>query len=129
MKTTIRVSMKPVNMILAQLGVDKNGDVQQFVTDSIDRRITRYMPFLSGNLSTKLKHVKSATEIEVLGPYARYQYFGKAMTGIAPRVVTDKNLRYTKTFNTNAGPFWDVRLMAEEGDQIAAEAQEYARRK
>ena len=129
MKTTIAVTMKPINTVLTGLGVDKNGDVQQFVTDCIDLRMTRYMPFLTGTLATKLKRVKSPTKIEVLGPYARYQYYGKAMAGPPPKVVTDKDLRYTKTFNTNAGPYWDRRMMAEEGDEIATEVQEYVRRK
>lgn len=74
MKTTVIVNMKPVNAILARLGVDKNGDVQKFVTMIVNKRITRYMPCRTGVLSTKLKYIKSPTEIEVLGPYARYQY-------------------------------------------------------
>ena len=125
MSTRVKVNMKPVNTILTRLGVDKNGEVQRFVTNTINRRITRYMPFRAGVLATKLKMVKSATEIEVLGPYARYQYYGKAMEGVAPKTVTDRDLQYDKTKNPQAGPFWDRRMMAAEGKQIAAETQAY----
>ena len=121
----VRVKMKPVNTILTRMGVKPDGDVQMFVTNTVNRRITRYMPFRSGALSTKLKHIKSATEIEVLGPYARYQYYGKVMEGPAPKVVTDRDLKYDKTKNPLAGPFWDRRLIANEGAQIADEARRY----
>ena len=121
----VRVKMKPVNTILTRMGVKPDGDVQMFVTNTVNRRITRYMPFRSGALSTKLKHIKSATEIEVLGPYARYQYYGKVMEGPAPKAVTDRDLKYDKTKNPLAGPFWDRRLIANEGAQIAGEARRY----
>ena len=121
----VRVKMKPVNTILTRMGVKPDGDVQMFVTNTVNRRITRYMPFRSGALSTKLKHIKSATEIEVLGPYARYQYYGKVMEGPAPKAVTDRDLKYDKTKNPLAGPFWDRRLIANEGAQIADEVRRY----
>ena len=121
----VRVKMKPVNTILKRMGVKPDGDVQMFVTNTVNRRITRYMPFRSGALSTKLKHIKSATEIEVLGPYARYQYYGKVMEGPAPKAVTDRDLKYDKTKNPLAGPFWDRRLIANEGAQIAGEVRRY----
>ena len=121
----VRVKMKPVNTILTRMGVKPDGDVQMLVTNTVNRRITRYMPFRSGALATKLKHIKSATEIEVLGPYARYQYYGKAMEGPAPKVVTDRDLKYDKTKNPLAGPFWDRRMIANEGSQIADEARRY----
>ena len=129
MSTRIKVEMKPVNTILTRLGVNKTGNVQRFVTSTINRRITRYMPFRAGVLATKLKYIKSPTEIEVLGPYARYQYYGKVMVGKAPKTVTDRDLKYDKTENPQAGPFWDKRLMAAEGRQIAAEVQKYVDRR
>ena len=121
----VRVKMKPVNTILTRMGVKPDGDVQMFVTNTVNRRIIRYMPFRSGALSTKLKHIKSATEIEVLGPYARYQYYGKVMEGPAPKAVTDRDLKYDKTKNPLAGPCWDRRLIANEGAQIAGEVRRY----
>ena len=143
MKTKIRVNMKPVNTILTQLGVDAHGDVQAHLTADINRRITRYMPFRSGALATKLKFIKSPTEIEVVGPYARVMYYGKVMvdpqTGRAgfltpngwrsrrgvPKVVSSRDIEYDTTKNPQAGPYWDRRLMAAEGAQIAADLQRY----
>lgn len=80
-------------------------------------------------LGDKAQIIKSPTEIEVLGPYARYQYYGKVMVGKAPKTVTDRDLKYDKTKNPQAGPFWDRTLMAAEGDQIVSELQGYINRK
>ncbi len=150
MKTTVIVKMQPVNTILTRLGVDKNGDVQKFVTNTINNRITRYMPYRTGVLSTKSKHIKSPTEIEVMGPYANYQYVGKvrvnAKTGKGPALIPGVGYRYKKWTvtkltnrplnqephapgNDRAGPNWDKRLMAAEGAQIAADVQAFVNRR
>ena len=147
MKTKIKVNMKPVNTILTKLGVTPDGDVQAHLTADINRRITRYMPFRSGALATKLKFIKSHTEIEVVGPYARAMYHGKVMvdpkTGAAgfltsngwrsrkgvPKVMSSRDYDYDKTKNPQAGPFWDKRLIAAEGAQIATDLQKYIERR
>lgn len=121
MSTKVKLEMKPIATILARLGIDKNGRVQRFLTETVNRRITRYMPFRTGVLATKLKFVSSPTEITVNGPYARYQYYGKVMVGKPPKQVTDTDLTYGKTKYPSAGPFWDRRLMAAEKDVILRE--------
>lgn len=124
----IAVKMNPVKKIIRDKGMDKNGRVQLFHTTNINRRIGKYMSHLTGTLETKLKMVADATHIEVMGPYAKYHYYGKVMVGPAPKVVTDRDLTYTKTFNPMAGPFWDRRLLAAEQEQIAQETTNYLRR-
>lgn len=128
MSTKVKLEMKPIATILARLGIDKNGRVQRFLTETVNRRITRYMPFRTGVLATKLKFVSSPTEITVNGPYARYQYYGKVMVGKPPKQVTDTGLTYDKTKHPNAGPFWDRRLMAAERDAIVQDVQERIKR-
>lgn len=144
MSTRVKVEMQPIQQILKNHGLDSNGRVQLYVTNMISRRMTRYMPFQSGVLATDLKFVKSPTEIEVEGPYARYQYYGKVMvnsvTGKGPRYipnvglrykkwtvlrVTDRDLEYDKTKNPDAGPFWDRALLAKEKSQMIQEVQNY----
>ena len=148
MSTRIKVEMKPVSTILARLGVDRNGDVQMQLTRIVNKRITKYMPFRSGALATKLKYIKSPTEIVVNAPYARYQYYGKVMvnskTGKGPALipgvgfryrkgttlkVTNRDLEYDITKNQRAGPFWDKRMMAAEKGAIVSDIQAYIRRK
>lgn len=148
MKTTIKVEMKPVNTVLARLGVKPGGDVQTFLTNTINKRMTDYMPFRTGYLATKAKFVKSTTEIEVLAPYARVMYYGKKMvnaaTGKGPALipgvgyryrkgtvlkVTDQPMDFDTTKNPKVGPLWDRHMMAAEGKEIAQEVEEYARRR
>jgi hypothetical protein len=140
--------MKPVDTILTRIGVDKNGDVQMQVTRIINNRITKYMPFRTGVLSTKSKRIKSPTEIEVAAPYALYMYYGKVMvnskTGKGPAFipgvgyryrkgtvlkVTERDLNYDLTKHPKAGPFWDRRMMASEAAQIAHDIQVYVNRR
>ena len=147
MSTRIKVEMKPVDTILTRLGVDKNGDVQMQLTRIINNRITKYMPFRTGVLSTKSKRIKSPTEIEVAAPYALYMYYGKVMvnskTGKGPAFIpgvgyryrkgtvlkaTERDLNYDLTKHPKAGPFWDRRMMASEAAQIAHDIQVYVNR-
>ena len=148
MSTRIRVEMKPIATILTRIGVNKTGDVQMQLTRIINKRITRYMPFRSGALATKLKYIKSPTEIVVNALHARYQYYGKVMvnskTGKGPAMipgvgfryrkgttlkVTNRDLEYDTTKNPQAGPFWDKRMMAAEKGAIVSDIQAYVRRK
>lgn len=144
----IKVDIPSAGKLIQKLGIDETGDAQRFHTMNISRRIGKYMPHLTGALETKLKRISSPTEIAVLGPYAKYQYYGKKMvnaeTGKGPALIpgvgyryrkgtilkaTDKNLEYTTTFNENAGPYWDRALMAAEGDAIREDLQRYINRR
>lgn len=148
---TIRIDIKPVEEIIKKLGVDRDGEVQKHFTNMVNLRMTKYMPAgPQAVLSTKLKFIKSPTEIVVLGPYAHYQYEGKKMvnaaTGKGPALipgvgyrykkgtilkVTGENLNYENSRKRNplAGPHWDKRMMAAEGKAIAADLQVYCARR
>lgn len=141
----VHIKMKAISKILRDHGVTPTGEVQKFLTLTISRRIGRYMPHVSGFLETKEKRITGPTRIEVVGPEVKYLYYGKKMvnaqTGKGPAYIpdvgyryrkgtklkpTDTPLEYTKTFNPNAGPFWDRRMMAEEADEIGEEVSAYA---
>ena len=62
-------------------------------------------------------------EIVTDTPYARYLYYGKVMVGKAPKRLTNIDLKYTKTKNPLAGPFWDRALSAAEGQAMAQDLQ------
>lgn len=125
----VKLEMKGAEQILREQGLGKGGDVQRFLTSEVNRRLGKYMPHRSGALETKLKYIRSDTEIEVLGPYAKYQYYGKAMEGQPPKVVTSRDLEYTKDFNPLAGPRWEKRMMAAEGEQLLRELKAYLARR
>lgn len=148
MSTTVKVKVKPVSKILKDHGLEKDGPVQDYWTSIVNKRITRYMPFKSGVLATKLKFQASPSSIIVLGPYANYQYRGKVMvnantgegTAFIPGVGyrykkgtvpkdTNRPLRYDKSKNPDAGPLWDERLVENEMDAMIADLKNYIRRK
>lgn len=143
--TTAELTMKDANQIIKDKGLAPDGDVQKQFTNIVNRRITRYMPAgPQAVLSTKSKRIKSPTEIEVVAPYAHYQYKGEVWGPNIPRIEngvvvgywsppikhpTGRKLKYSKAYNKLAGPLWDKRLMAEEGDAIVADLQRYMDRR
>ena len=146
---SIRVDMAPVQSIMDRLGVTAKGDVQQFHTANVRRRIQRYMPFRSG-ATIKTMVIQSPVDepfINVIGDHAHYIYEGKVwvdpVTHAAgfltangwrsrkdvAKVKTDRDLDYDKSKNPEAGPHWDRHLVAAEGKQMQAELQAYVDRK
>lgn len=124
----LRLDIPSAAVLADRKGFGPDGHVQKFHTANVNRRIGKYMPHLTGTLETKLKIVRG-TKIIVLGPYAKYQYHGKVMVGPAPKVLTDRDLEYTKTFNPQAGPYWDRALVAAEGDALVEDVQRYINRR
>lgn len=127
----VTVNMKPVNQILKEKGLTAGGDVQRFHTNNVLRRIVKYMPYRSG-ATIKLTQAQTdinKPEIVTDTPYARYLYYGKVMIGKPPKRVTDRGLKYTRTKNPLAGPFWDRALKAAEMPAMQADLQRYVNRK
>ena len=145
-KTELKVDTKPVEAILAKKGLNITGDVQQFHTANVLRRIVKYMPYRTG-ATIKIMQAQSPVDkpyINLATPYARYIHEGKVMvnaeTGSGPPVIpnvgprwrrgtklkaTDRPLTYTKTKNPEAGPHWGERLMAAEGDAMLQDIKDY----
>lgn len=147
---TIKVNTRPVAEIMRRKGLDQSGDVQQFHTANVLRRITKYMPYRTG-ATIKLTVAQSPVrrpEINTFTRYARYLHEGKVMvnaaTGKDPAVIpgvgprwprgaqlkaTDRPLTYTTSKNPEAGPFWGRRLMAKEGRAMLEDLKRYIRRR
>lgn len=127
----VELTMKELNGLLKDKGLDKAGDVQQFHTQNVLRRIKKYMPFRTGAtykitaIQTDIRKPEIVTDV----PYGNYLFCGKVMEGKAPKTVTNRPLDYTKTKNPQAGPFWDRTLSAAEGKAMAADLQRYLNRK
>lgn len=131
MSVRVRLEIKPVNQILKAKGLAATGDVQRFHTQNVLRRIVRYMPYRTGTTikltiaQTSINRPEIVTDV----PYGKYLFYGKAMEGKAPKKVTERELRYTKTKNPKAGPRWDRAVSAAEGSAMAADLQRYINRK
>lgn len=147
--TVAYLEMNSVAKILQDKGLNETGDAQQFHTANVLRRITKYMPFLSGMLikitiaQTNIQRPEIITD----APEGQYLFRGKVMvdpkTGAAgfmtpegwrsrkgcTKVRTNRDLNYTKTKNRRAGPRWDIAVSQNEGKAMAADLQRYIDRK
>ena len=127
----VRLDMIPIRRLLKEKGLAVTGDVQRFHTANVLRRIIKYMPYRTGATIklTQAQTVISKPEIVTDVPYGKYLYYGKVMVGAPPKRATDRDLRYTKTKNPLAGPFWDRALTAAEGTAMVSDLQRYIRMK
>lgn len=145
----VKLQLPGVKQLIRQKGFDASGHVQKFHTQNVLKRIKRYMPFRAGATykitvaQTNIDKPEIVTDV----PYAKYLYYGKVMVdpklGIAgfmtpegwrsrkdiTKVLTDRNIQYTKTKNPNAGPYWDRTLCAFEGKAMIADLQRYINRR
>ena len=147
--TIAYLEMNSVGQILKDKGLNETGNVQQFHTANVLKRIKRYMPFVSGmtyKVTVAQTDIKKP-EIVTNTPYAKYLFYGKVMIdpklGIAGfmtpegwrsrkgcvKVRTGRDLQYNRTKNPQAGPRWDRALSANEGKAMAEDLQRYLNRR
>lgn len=105
------VTIKPTSEIKIKLGIDTNGRVQKFFTNTCYKHMDKYVPMDEGNLRTNVDIQDDFITYE--SPYAHAQYVG-----------------YTKGPVTNyttpgTGPYWDKRMKSAEMKQVVQEVQDY----
>lgn len=105
------MKMKPISTIKADLGINPNGRVQRFFTDTCYRHMDKYVPMDTGNLRRNVD--KGANYITYESPYAHAQYVG----------FTKGEVRNYTTPGT--GPYWDKRMKSAEMQDVVKEVQEY----
>ena len=108
------VRMQPTSVIKAHLGIDPNGRVQKFFTNTCYKHMDKYVPMYTGNLRTNV--VIGNTTITYEMPYARYQYYG----------IRDDGSHKVENYTTaGTGPYWDKKMWTAEGQDIVKEVQKY----
>lgn len=131
--------LKPISEIKANLGIEPNGRVQKFFTDTCAKHMDKYVPYDEGILRN---YVIEGTNIVYKQPYAHYMYKGDVMGPNIPikegtRIVgwfslkgkakhyTGKKIRYNQTAGHEyAGPYWDKRMKSAEIQDVVKEVQE-----
>lgn len=111
------VKLKPTSVIKARLGIEPNGRVQKFFTNTCYKHMDKYVPMDEGNLRTNVD-IQSSTIIYE-SPYARYQYYGIREDG------THQVQHYT---TPGTGPYWDKRMVSAEMQDVVKEVQRYVNR-
>lgn len=108
------VKIKPTSQIKARLGLEPNGRVQKFFTNSCYKHMDKYVPKDEGNLRINVDI--QPTSITYESPYARYQYIG----------MRDDGSRVVKNYTTpGTGTYWDKRMVSAEIDDVVKEVQDY----
>lgn len=145
----ITLQLPTAKQLIQKKGFGPSGNAQQFHTQNVLKRIKRYMPYKTGatyKVTVAQTDIKKP-EIVTNTPYAKYLFYGKVMvdprTGAAgfmtpegwrsrkycKKVLTNRDLQYTRTKNPKAGAHWDRTLSACEGRAMAADLQRYLNRR
>ena len=104
-------SMKPVSEIKARLGLEINGKVQQFFTNTCYKHMDKYVPMDEGNLRSNVSIQPDSITYE--SPYAHAQYVGYTKGPI-------------KNYTTpGTGPYWDKRMVSAEMQDVVKEVQDF----
>lgn len=108
------VKLKPTSQIKARLGIQPNGRVQKFFTNTCYKHMDKYVPMREGNLRTIVDI--QADSITYESPYAQYQYKGMREDGSRP----------VKNYTTpGTGTYWDRRMVSAEMQDVVKEVQDY----
>lgn len=109
------MKLNPISTIKANLGIDPNGRVQKFFTDTCAKHMDKYIPLgETGNLRGIVD--KGADYITYESNYAHAQYIGYTKGPV-------------KNYTTpGTGPYWDKRMWSAEKDTVIEEVQSYVNR-
>ena len=108
------VKMQPTSVIKSRLGIEPNGRVQKFFTNTCYKHMDKYVPKDEGNLRTIVDIENNSITYE--SPYARYQYYG----------VREDGTHVVKNYTTpGTGPYWDKRMVSAEMQDVVKEVQDY----
>lgn len=105
------VKFKPVDEIEINLGIDANGRVQRFLTNTCYKHMDKYVPMDTGNLRTNVDIGNDYITYE--SPYAHAQYVGHTKGPV---------VNYT---TPGTGPYWAERMKSAELQEIKNEVQNY----
>ena len=103
------MKLQPISVIKARLGIEPNGRIHKFFTDTCYKHMDKYVPKDIGNLRNIV--TRTANSITYESPYAHAQYVGFTKGPIR---------RYT---TPGTGPYWDKRMWSAEGNIVVREVQ------
>lgn len=130
------LSMKPLQTIYRNLGLEEKGKVQQFLGKTTADNLKKYVSFKSSVQEASVNSINGGKQVIINVHYARFQAEGKVMVGVKSRrawakrgekkVVINKNLKYHSGKLRGAHPF--ERMKADKRDSILMQTAKFARR-
>lgn len=104
----------PTKEIINRLGLESNGRVQTFFTNTCYRYMDKYVPQDEGNLRSIVTITPRSITYEM--PYAKYQYKG----------MRDDGTHVVKNYTTpGTCSYWDKEMWSAEGEDVVKEVQRY----
>ena len=113
----VDIKFQPTRKIIANLGLEPNGRVQKYFTNTCYRYMDKYVPMDNGELRTVVTIGSNYIDYEM--PYAFYQYMGHWEDG------SHQVHNYT---TAGTGPYWDRKMWTAEGENVVYEVQNYFER-
>ena len=111
------VKMAPTSVIKVNLGIDPNGRVSKFATQTCAIHMDKYVPYRLGNLAD---YTTEGNTIVYDQEYAKYQYYGISKGG--------KKLVYSPEKHPLATSYWDKTMLNAEKQDVIKEIQDFMRR-
>lgn len=131
---SVKVDLKPISVIKAKMGIQKNGPVQSYFSETCYKYMTSFVP---GGVKSHLNQTALVMPnyIEYQGPAAHYLYNGilyvdpetgssYARKGVT-KIPTSTNLKY---HTPGTGAHWDKRMWNSKGEKVVEEIQKYVDR-
>ena len=106
------VKMQPTSVIKANLGIEPNGRVQKFFTNTCYRYMDKYVPKDTGVLRENVTIDSNSITYEQ--PYAHAQYIGEVNGGTVVNYTTP-----------GTGSYWDERMKSADMQNVVAEVQDF----
>lgn len=106
------VKMQPTSVIKTNLGIEPNGRVQKFFTNTCYRYMDKYVPKDTGALRETATIDSNSITYEQ--EYALAQYIGEVNGGQVVNYTTP-----------GTGPYWDERMKSAEMQNVVAEVQDF----
>lgn len=124
MKMDVEVNID-AGKILKKYGLGTSKEAQKELAGNIERKCQEYVPRNVGALANSARVTDDS--IVYPGPYAHYQYVGEVMGGRAPKHYTGKDIDYHGS--PMRGKRWDKRMMADHGDEVEKDFENYLKRR
>ena len=127
----VQVNIDPVYVIEDKLGIEPNGPIQSFFTETCALHMDKYVPMRDGFLAGSERH--TSDEIRYVTPYAHYMYEGKVMGpnipiirngyiigwwSKGPKEYTGKDIVYSGGMHPLATSHWAEKMWSAERDDI-----------
>ena len=112
------VVIKPTSEIKIRLGIEPNGRVQKFFTETCAKHMDKYVPMDNGGLR---RYQLGTNYVSYEQPYAKYQYKGIREDGT--HKINEANRNRTK--HPLATSYWDRKMVSAEMEDIEKEVEKF----